>query len=563
MVPQPAWKQATHDDVRAKVDGLLGRMTLDEKVGQMTLVDRDHLETDDDIADRFLGALLSGGDSAPDPPTAKSWADTIEGYQSVAASTRLGIPLLYGIDAVHGAGLVEGATVFPHNIGLGAARDADLVRRIGEVTAKESAAVGVNWTFAPCLAVARDPRWGRTYESFGQDPQIVSALTTYIEGVQGSGVLATAKHWVGDGATEGGVDRGDAAIDEDELRWVDMAPYVEAVRRGVGAVMVSFSSWKGEKLHGHRYLVTDVLKGELGFGGIVVSDWKGLDELAGDHAERVRSGINAGIDMAMVVDDYAGFQDTLRDEVEAGRVRPDRIDDAVRRILTQKVEIGVFEEAPAARSLLDSVGSAEHREVAREAVRQSLVLLKNEGVLPLSDGLDRVLVAGKNADDLGHQCGGWTMGWQGGSGDVTSGTTILDGIREAVASSTTVMFEEDAEGFDDSCDVAIAVVGERPYAEGKGDRSQAPALDREDVELLERLSQADVATVAILVSGRPLVLSDLHGKTDALVAAWLPGTEGGGVADVLFGGNDFVGTLPRDWPERESTWPRGFGMRYG
>jgi beta-glucosidase len=558
--------------VTHRVDDLLAQMTLDEKIGQMTQADRQHLGGESDIADHLLGSVLVGGDSAPEPSTPKAWADLVDGYQTIAQRTRLGIPLLVGVDAVHGHGLVKGATVFPHNIGLGATRDAELARRVGDVTATELVATGVRWTFAPCLAVAKDARWGRTYESFSQDAEIVAAMTSIVTGFQrGPGgairVLATAKHWVGDGGTKDGRDRGDTRVAEDELVRVHGAPYVEAIRRGVGSVMVSFSSWNGDKLHGHRHLITDVLKDDLGFGGFVVSDWAGVKELPGDYADQVRAAVNAGIDMVMVPDDYPRFQATLKDQVEAGGVPVTRVDDAVSRILAKKVEAGLFENAFADRSLLDSVGSDAHRAVAREAVRESLVLLRNEdGILPLDKETERIFVAGRNAGDIGRQCGGWTMGWQGGNGPVTRGTTILDGIRAAVSPSTNVAFEVDASGLDGSYNVVVAVVGEAPYAEWKGDRPGGVRLDADDVAMLGRVEDAGVAAVVVVVSGRPVPVPARFSQVKAVVAAWLPGTEAAGVADVLFGDRQFVGRLPRSWPQgsgsEDPEWPAGFGLSY-
>jgi len=541
----------------------LEQMTLDEKIGQMTQVNHRALVSESDIADFALGSLLAGGGGAPlTGNSPQDWADMVDRYQQVALSTRLGIPIIFGVDAVHGHNNVYGATIFPHNIGLGATRNPDLVREIGEVTAREVYATGITWSFSPCLCVARDERWGRTYESFGEDPAIASMMTTYIDGLQGTDlgapetILATAKHWVGDGGTIGGIDQGDTRVDEDELRAIHVRPYIEAIERGVGSVMPSFSSWNGEKLHGHEYLLTDVLRTELGFDGFVISDWAGIDQLPGNYDSDVREAINAGIDMVMVPDDYRRFVDTLRTEIEAGNIPMERIDEAVTRILEAKFALGLFEQPFADRSALDEVGSAAHREVARQAVRESLVLLENDGLLPLpKDGVD-ILVAGANADDIGHQSGGWTISWQGQSGDSTPGTTILEAIEATVGAAASVAYEERPSGAL-SADVGVVVVGEKPYSEGRGD-DLLLTLDDGDVETIETVC-GSIPCVTILVSGRPMIITDLLPVTDAFVAAWLPGTEGQGVVDVLFGDFDFSGTLPMTWPREMSQLPINVG----
>ncbi|QQQ78947.1 glycoside hydrolase family 3 C-terminal domain-containing protein [Saccharothrix sp. 6-C] len=551
-----------------RVEQLLARMSLDDKVGQMTQVDRGALKSTADLATYRIGSLLSGGGSAPTPNTAQSWADMYDNFQRTALSTPLGIPLVYGVDAVHGHNNVRGATIFPHNIGLGATRDPALVERIGAVTAKEVAGTGIDWNFAPCLCVARDDRWGRTYESFGEVPEIPTAMTTYIDGLQGAtlggtpeSVLATAKHYIGDGGTEGGDDQGDARIGEQELRSVHLPPFKAAVDRGVGSVMISYSSWNGVKAHGHRYLITDLLKTELGFTGFVVSDWAGIDQLdgaTGFTGAEVAAAVNAGIDMVMVPTDYQRFTGLLKAEVQAGRVSTARIDDANRRILTKKFELGLFERPLTDRSLTSTVGSAAHRDLARQAVRQSQVLLRNDGVLPLAKS-GRYFVAGKSADDIGNQSGGWTISWQGGSGNTTPGTTILQGIRDLVGSGATVTHDRYGAGVDGSYTAAIAVVGETPYAEGQGDRPYGLGLDREDLETINRLRSTGVPVVVVLVSGRPLDVANQVGDWDALLASWLPGTEGRGVADVLFGDYNPTGKLPVTWMGSGSQQPINAG----
>ncbi len=459
-----------------RVADLLARMDLADKVGQMTQAERSVVSARD-VTNLRLGSVLSGGGSTPPDNTPAGWADMVDGLQQGAAATPLGIPLLYGVDAVHGNQSLYGATIYPHDIGLGAAGDPDLVQRIARATAVEMAATGVNWTFAPCVAVVQDTRWGRSYESFGSDPALVSAMTTAITGYQEEGILATAKHYLADGGTVGGVDQGDAQISEEELRAIHLPPYAAAVERGVGSVMLSFSRWNGQKMHGNRCLITDLLKGELGFEGFVVGDWAGIDQLDGaqgfTQAEVVQA-INAGLDMAMVPNDPQLFIEMLTGAVEADLVPMDRIDDAVSRILTVKIQMGLFEAGPTDRSLAAQVGSDEHRALAREAVAASLVVLANDGVLPLAADA-RVLVAGSNADDIGNQSGGWTLTWQGQSGDVLPGTTILEGLQEARLGEVT--YSPDGSGAQGN-DVAIAVVGETPYAEFTGDRPDVVLLER-------------------------------------------------------------------------------------
>jgi beta-glucosidase len=581
---EPAYRDASLP-VGARVDDLLARMTLDEKVGQMTQAERKVVVDNADVTAYALGSLLSGGGSAPTPNTATAWADMADGFQRQAMATRLAIPLIYGIDAVHGHNNVHGATVFPHNIGLGATRDPDLVQRIGRAVAEEVKGTGIPWDFAPCLCVARNDRWGRTYESFGERPELVSAMTSFITGMQGAplngsgSVLATAKHFIGDGGTTGGKDQGNTELSEAELRAVHLPPFAAAVRRGVGSVMISYSSFNGLKMHAHRYLVTDVLKGELGFSGFVVSDWEAIDQIDGSAdftAEEVRTAVNAGVDMVMVPDDYRRFISYLKQEVQAGRVPMSRIDDANRRILTKKMELGLFEKPYADRSYMASVGSTAHRDLAREAVRRSQVLLKNthDTVLPLSKTAPKVFVAGKAADDIGLQSGGWTIEWQGGSGPLTPGTTILQGIRDTMAPGTEVRYDREGAGLDDSFNYAVAVIGERPYAEFFGDRTDDLRLDAEDQKLIRRMKATGVPLVVVLVSGRPLNINAELDASDAFVAAWLPGTEGRGVADVLFGDHNPSGALPVTWPwdagaqpinDGDGKAPRfsyGYGLRY-
>ncbi|RQW89262.1 beta-glucosidase [Micromonospora globispora] len=558
-------------------------MSLDEKIGQMTQAERGSV-TATDLTTYRLGSILSGGGSAPSPNTAASWADMYDSFQRAALATPLGIPMIYGVDAVHGHNNVVGATIFPHNIGLGATRDPALVQQIGQAVAEEVSGTGVDWDFAPCLCVARNDRWGRTYESFGETPDIPSDMTTLITGLQGAtlggptSVLATAKHYVGDGGTTGGDDQGNTELTEAELRAIHLPPFQAAVQRGVGSVMISYSSWNGGKMHGNQYLITTVLKGELGFSGFVVSDWNGIDQIDGSSgftAAEVTTAINAGIDMVMVPTAWKTFISTLRAEVQNGHVPLSRIDDANRRILTKKFELGLFERPYTDRSWTPTVGSAAHRALARQAVRESQVLLKNaNGVLPLARDNNKIFVAGKNADNIGNQSGGWTISWQGSSGAITPGTTILQGIRAAVGPTTTVTYNQRGTGIDRSYRAAIALVGETPYAEGQGDRTGSMSLDREDLRTIATLRNAGVPVIVVLVSGRPMDIATELPKWDALLASWLPGTEGDGVADVLFGAAAPTGALPMTWMNSVSQqpinagdgqvplFPQGYGLTY-
>ncbi|HYN97015.1 MAG TPA: glycoside hydrolase family 3 N-terminal domain-containing protein, partial [Pilimelia sp.] len=570
--------------VASRVADLLSRMSLDEKIGQMTQAERAYVSNAEMTTYR-IGSVLSGGGSGPASNNAGAWADMYDSFQRAALATPLQIPMIYGIDAVHGHNNVFGATIFPHNIGLGATRNPTLVQQIGRATAEEISGTGIDWDFAPCLCVARNDRWGRTYESFGETPELPTQMATMITGLQGSAlnapgsVLATAKHYIGDGGTTGGDDQGNTQVSEAELRAVHLPPFVEAVRRNVGSVMISYSSWNGSKLHGNSYLINDVLKRELGFTGFVVSDYNAIDQIDGAPGftgAEVRQAVNAGIDMVMVPSEWQSFISLLRAEVQAGRVTQARIDDANRRILTKKFELGLFEQPLTDRSFTGTVGSAAHRAIARQAVRESQVLLKNAGnVLPLAKANNRIFVAGKNADNIGNQSGGWTISWQGRSGNITPGTTILQGIRNAAGAGTTVTYNATGAGINNTYRAAIAVVGETPYAEGTGDRTGAMGLDTADLNTINTLRAAGVPVIVVLVSGRPLDIASQLPNWNALLASWLPGTEGAGVADVLFGDHAPTGKLPMTWMQSASQqpinvgdgkaplFPYGFGLTYG
>jgi beta-glucosidase len=563
--------------IEDRVEDLLGRMTIRDKIAQMTQVEKNSIFPQD-IAALGIGSLLSGGGGSPDENTPEGWAKMVDEFQNYALNGPLGIPLIYGVDAVHGHNNVKGATVFPHNIGLGAANDAELMLRIGEITATEVAATGIDWNFAPTVAVTQDIRWGRTYESFGEDPDLVTPLAVaYMEGLQGDDlsdtltVLATPKHFVGDGGTTWGsgtsgrlIDQGVTEVDEETLRAVHLPPYVEAIDSGAESVMISYSSWNDIKVHADEYLVTDVLKGELGFDGFVISDWGAIDQISDDYYEAVVTSINAGIDMNMVPYQYQRFISVLWQAVDNGDVPIERIDDAVRRILRVKFELGLFEAPYADTDLLPTVGSAEHRAVAREAVAKSAVLLKNDGgLLPISDDITTIFVGGQAADDIGIQSGGWTIEWQGKEGAITPGTTILEGIEASVPEGVTVYYDKfgnlgrvDTGGAAVEPEICIGVVGERPYAEFEGDSADLAMASR-DLSVVENLAASCDKVVVVLISGRPLIITEMIDGWDALVAAWLPGTEGQGVADVLFGIELFSGKLPFTWPESIDQVPLG------
>ncbi|MBE3134193.1 MAG: glycoside hydrolase family 3 C-terminal domain-containing protein [Acidobacteria bacterium] len=562
-VAEPAYRNPSLP-VAERVDDLLARMTLDEKVGQMTQADHSFLKSPDDVTKYALGSVLSGGNSEIPDVSPRGWAEFVSGLQRRALATRLAIPILYGIDAVHGHNNVRGAVIFPHNIGLGCTRNPKIVQEAARITAQEVAATGMHWAFGPCVTVPQDERWGRTYEGFGEAPGLVADLgAAAVRGLQGENlswpgsVLASAKHYVGDGGTKNGIDQGDTEVDEATLRKVHLPGYVAAVKAGVGSVMVSFNSWNGQKLHGHKYLITTVLKGELGFKGFVVSDWKAIEQLPGDYLQQIEKSIDAGVDMVMVPDVYPAFFDGLRKLVQAGRLPMTRIDDAVRRVLTVKFQMGLFERPFGDPSLLPMVGSAEHRAVARQAVRESQVLLVNRNAaLPLSETVPHVLVAGKAADDIGLQCGGWTITWQGTSGPITQGTTILQAIRNA-APKARVTYSPTGE-VPNGARVGVVVIGERPYAEMNGDRTSLE-LDPADIAVVRKAKASGLPTVVVLLSGRPMILDSILPYADAILAAWLPGTEGDGVADVLYGKYNPTGKLSHTWPRSMAQIPINVG----
>lgn len=573
---------------------LLAEMTLEEKAGQMAQAELASPADFDDIRTLALGSLLNGGSADPQGGNRpEPWADLYERAQRFALQSRLGIPLLYGVDAVHGHSNVVGAVIFPHNIGLGCTRNPRLVEEIGAITAREMRATGFHWTFAPTVAVARDERWGRTYESFSEDPGLVAELgAALVRGLQRGGlaapqaVLATPKHFLADGGTLFGtgnpprslLDQGDARMPEDQLRRLHLPPYRAALAAGAASIMVSYSSWNGTKMSAHRYLLTDVLKGELGFTGFLLSDYNAIDQLHPDYKTAVGLAIRAGIDMGMVPQRYREFIRAVVELVQEGQLPEERVNDAVLRILRVKFAMGLMERNESLwpqRALLPQVGSAEHRAVARQAVRESIVLLKNSGnVLPLSKSARWIHMAGFHANNLGLQSGGWTIDWQGRSGRITDGTTILEAVQAAVSPTTRVTYSEDGSG-GQGADAVVAVVGERPYAEYLGDRADL-GLPPRQIELLQRAKASGAKLVVILITGRPLILGEALDLADALLVAWLPGTEGQGVSDVLFGDFAPSGKLSFTWPRSmeqipinvgdrpyHPAFPFGFGLTYG
>ncbi|KAJ7971913.1 Beta-glucosidase [Quillaja saponaria] len=586
--------------LNARIKDLMNRMTLEEKIGQMVQIDRSVASTEV-LKKYFIGSILSGGGSVPaKQASAETWINMVNDFQRSALSTRLGIPIIYGIDAIHGHNNVYKATIFPHNVGLGATRDPELVKRIGAATALEIRATGIQYTFAPCIAVCRDPRWGRCYESYSEDPVVIESMTEIIPGLQGdnpansckgvpfvagkNNVAACAKHYVGDGGTTKGINENNTVIDRHGLLSIHMPAYYRSIIKGVSTIMVSYSSWNGEKMHTNHELITKFLKNTLHFRGFVISDSEGIDKITSpahaNYSYSIEATITAGIDMVMVPYNYTEFIDGLTSEVKNQIIPMSRIDDAVKRILRVKFIMDLFENPLADTSLVNQLGSQEHRELARESVRKSLVLLKNgestdKPLLPLPKKAPKILVAGSHADNLGYQCGGWTMEWQGVSGNnITIGTTILTAIKNTVDAETKVIYKEDPDADfvkSNEFSYAIVVVGEHPYAETVGDSMNLTIPDPGPSTITNVCGA--VKCVVIIISGRPVVIEPYLTSMDALIAAWLPGTEGQGVADVLFGDYDFTGKLPRTWfktvdqlpmnvgdPHYDPLFPYGYGL---
>lgn len=627
-VDQTVYMDSSYD-VEERVEALLSQMTLEEKIGQMLHVERASLKPED-VRTYSLGSVFSGGGSWPngngETNELEDWLAMTTEFQNYALETRLGVPILYGVDAVHGHNNVVGATIFPHNIGLGATGDLELVERVGKAVSEEVRATGIHWTYAPMVGVPQDYRWGRTYEGFSEDVDLVSNMgVAFTKGLQGQyndevielsepdRTIATLKHYIGEGQTKNGANKGNV----EDYTWQELIenfakPYEEAIKAGARTVMMSYNSIQGQRCHGHKEII-DYLKNDsedpelpgLGFTGFVVSDYNGIDDLPGNFKQDIKESVNAGVDVFMTTDKWKSFITNLKDLVEVGEVSEERIDDAVRRILRVKFELGLFECPYTDESLKETFGSDEHRAIAREAVRKSLVLLKNDNkILSQLKDMDNIFVAGKNANDIGRQCGGWTISWQGKSDDdqadnmligpSTPGTTIWQGIKEVVLGITgpndydgnamapgneivekngkTLKYNKHGRGCTDEFDVAIAFIGENPYAEGDGDSGDL-GLSTEDLTTLAniRAQNSDIPIIVVLVSGRPMNVSEQIGDWDGFVAAWLPGTEGAGIADVLFGDYDFTGKTTYSWPwfteqfpmpieESEALFPIGFGL---
>ena len=594
---------ATHPPARAasqprplasfdsQVKPLLARMTLDEKIAQMTEPEQDQIKDLTEIETYDFGSVLSGGSSDPkEGNSLEAWTNLYDRIQRHTARSRLRIPLLYGVDALHGHNNVLGAVIFPHNIGLGCTRNPALVEQIARITADEVRATGIQWAFAPCVTVPQDERWGRTYEGFSENPQLVAQLgEAAVRGLQGPdlanplAVLACAKHYIADGGTTfgtshngKGLDQGDTRVDEATLRRIHLPGYIAAIKAGAGSIMPSYSSWNGVKCSASHRLLTEILKQELGFQGFLISDYNAIDQIDPSFKKSIGISINAGMDMGMVPARYKEYMADLKQLVAEGTIPVSRIDDAVTRILRVKFAMGLMDPKRsqlADRKLWKDFGSPAHRAVARQAVRESLVLLKNDHrVLPLAKSAARIVVAGKNADDLGSQCGGWTIDWQGKSGEVTpGGITVLAAIKKTVASNVTVTYSPDGTSASGAA-VGIAVIGEKPYAEMEGDRTDL-SVAQEDLDAVRNLKAAGIPVVVVLLSGRPMILGDVLDKADAIIAAWLPGTEGEGITDVLFGDYKPTGKLSRSWPrsmaqipfnpsDRNYLFPYGYGLSY-
>ncbi|EAT10231.1 glycoside hydrolase family 3 protein [Sphingobium sp. 10 DY56-G10] len=592
-----AWPQAhspaaiTDPATEKAIDALLARMTIEQKVGQVVQGDISSV-TPADLARYPLGSILAGGNSGPygdERADAATWARMVNDYRAASMKAGAGVPILFGVDAVHGHSNVPGATIFPHNIGLGATHDPDLIHRIGQATAAEIAGSGIEWTFAPTLAVPQDLRWGRSYEGYAADPALVkSYATAMVDGLQGklvSGkplgslrVAATAKHFLADGGTKNGKDQGDAQISETELIRTHAQGYPAAIDAGALTVMASFSSWNGVKNHGNATLLTDVLKGRMGFEGLIVGDWNGHGQIPGCTVTDCAAALNAGLDLYMAPDSWKGLFDSLVRDVRAGKVSQARLDDAVRRNLRVKYKLGLMGKTQVERGDPAQLGAPDHLAIAREAVAKSLVLLKNEGsVLPIKPGA-KVLVAGAGADNMAMQAGGWTITWQGTdttAADFPRGQTIGRAIADAVKAaggSAQINAAGDAQG---TPDVAIIVFGEHPYAEFQGDAENLLFKNGDkELALLKAMKARGIPTVAVFLSGRPLFMGPQINAADAFVAAWLPGTQGQGVADVLVAGKDgksardFTGRLPFAWPADARSpvaaplFPMGYGLDY-
>lgn len=574
-----------------KAKAIVATLSLPQKLGQMMQPDRGRIRQVSELSTVGFGSVLSGGGSAPTTGNrASDWANMVGEFRQVSLESPTHIPLIYGVDAVHGHNNVHGAVLFPHNIGLGAARDPELVERIGRITAREVRATQIDWTFAPVTTAARDERWGRTYEAFGETQELAELLApALVRGLQGNdlrdpqAVLATAKHFIGDGYTDRGIDQGNSLLSLERVHTELLPAYKKVIDAGVGSVMASYSSIDGVPMHCHGPLLNDTLKGDLGFRGFIVSDWEAIEKLPGSYAEQIEASLLAGVDMIMAPKTHTDFIQVAQTLVPS-RVPMERIDDAVTRILAIKCALGMLDEGHYVRDrsgriqpdgeLVEAFGSAEHREVAREAVQKSLVLLKNDNAaLPLKS-TESLYVTGTGANDLGRQCGGWTITWQGQDGEVTEGTTLVQALQQRLDPSRVRFSRKFDAALVGDANTVVVVASERPYAEMKGDDATL-ALNADDVEAVHKLHALGKRVVFVLMSGRPLILTPVLNHVDAIVAAWLPGTEGAGIADVLLGDRNFHGKLPHTWPRSieqvpinvgdanyDPLFPYGFGLTY-
>lgn len=603
--PQPISPVARDPQMEAAIDALLAQMTVEQKVGQIIQPEL-RTTTPEDVRRYHLGSFLNGGGSFPDDnkyAEPADWLAIADAFYAASMDTRDGgvaIPIMWGTDAVHGHNNVYRATIFPHNIGLGAANNPGLIREVMAATAREMAVTGKDWNFSPSVAVARDDRWGRTYEAYSEGPDLVHAYAgEAVIGLQGEPdsaeflaggrAIATAKHFIGDGGTVEGVDRGDAIDNEADLRDIHGAGYFSAIEAGVQTIMASFNSWHGEKLHGHHYLLTEVLKERMGFDGVIVGDWNGHEFVDGCTRNDCAASFNAGVDIFMAPDDWKVLYANTVEQVNSGEITMERLDDAVRRILRVKKRAGLFDKGkPSERPYAGDVeilGHPDHRAIARQAVRESLVLLKNnDGLLPLAAD-SRILVAGDGAHDIGKQSGGWTLTWQGtgnSNDDFPNGESIFDGIAAAVSEAGGSAELSESGEFTEKPDVAIVVFGEDPYAEMQGDLNHLVYSDDEHLALIRDLQAQDIPVVSLFITGRPLWINPFLNASDAFAVAWLPGTEGGGVADVILRDaegevqHDFSGRLTFSWPLTANQsplnqgdepynplFPYGYGLSYG
>ncbi len=561
----------------AQIQKIISRMSVQEKIGQMVLIDKNAISPDD-VRRKSIGGILSGGGGNPQDNTPEQWYEMVKEFQAAAMDSKLKIPILYGVDAVHGNGNVKGAVIFPHNIGLGAANDVELVKKIGQATATEVKATGANWNFAPVLSMPEDYRWGRVYECYSSDKKIVTELgVAYMKALQDEKILATPKHFLGEGQEDWAtskdykLDQGNLTMTLSELKEKNLLPFEDAIRAGAMSIMISRDSLNGKKISGDKYLLTDLLKGEMGFKGFLVSDWGAVDQISDDYYKDIVISINAGMDMVMLPGDYDVFMNNISSAISNREIEMSRIDDAVTRILRAKQSIGLFDNYLPSKELLKTVGSVEHREIAREAVRKSLVLLKNDKeTLPIRNPKN-ILIVGRAADDIGMQAGGWTIEWQGDHGDTTPGTSILDAFKKQFKDSTITYDPMAEKTLTKKADIAVVVIGEQPYAEGVGDRERL-LISPEDQKRISSAKKNSEKVVLLIIAGRPLIIEESVKDVDAVVMAWLLGTEGEGISDVLSGDYDFSGKLPVAWPKtmeqietklmKEPLYKIGHGLTY-